>query len=258
MTYIVTDACVRCKFMDCVEVCPVDCFYEGENFLVINPDECIDCGVCEPECPVDAIKHQAKTVTVGISRSDESLLEVPLVAAALAAGSPRDRLTYATLRSLGDLDPAVVEVTGHTRYRVEHGDDLERATVTVVDRGGVSTGLASRADRDPRLRGTKALVARERELMVAVGRSDGRLVVILPETKDGVTTGLQLLHVTIADRLPAATVRSVMRGYRRRYPALHDAVTETEEAFRDDLLADQPVADLLTVPILDLADRWRT
>ena len=56
MTYIVTDACIKCKFMDCVEVCPVDCFYEGENFLAINPDECIDCGVCEPECPVDAIK----------------------------------------------------------------------------------------------------------------------------------------------------------------------------------------------------------
>jgi len=56
MTYIVTDACVKCKYTDCVEVCPVDCFYEGENFLAINPDECIDCGVCEPECPVDAIK----------------------------------------------------------------------------------------------------------------------------------------------------------------------------------------------------------
>ena len=56
MTYIVTDACIKCKFMDCVEVCPVDCFYEGENFLAISPDECIDCGVCEPECPVDAIK----------------------------------------------------------------------------------------------------------------------------------------------------------------------------------------------------------
>ena len=56
MTYIVTDPCIKCKFMDCVEVCPVDCFYEGENFLVISPDECIDCGVCEPECPVDAIK----------------------------------------------------------------------------------------------------------------------------------------------------------------------------------------------------------
>lgn len=55
MTYLVKDECIKCKHMDCVEVCPVDCFYEGENFLVINPDECIDCGVCEPECPVDAI-----------------------------------------------------------------------------------------------------------------------------------------------------------------------------------------------------------
>jgi len=56
MTYIVNDACIRCKLMDCVEVCPVDCFYEGENMLVIHPDECIDCGVCEPECPVEAIR----------------------------------------------------------------------------------------------------------------------------------------------------------------------------------------------------------
>ncbi len=55
MTYVVTEDCIRCKHMDCVEVCPVDCFYAGENMLVIHPDECIDCGVCEPECPVDAI-----------------------------------------------------------------------------------------------------------------------------------------------------------------------------------------------------------
>ena len=55
MTYVVTDACIRCKYMDCVEVCPVDCFYEGENMLVINPSECIYCGVCEPECPAEAI-----------------------------------------------------------------------------------------------------------------------------------------------------------------------------------------------------------
>ena len=55
MTYVVTDACIKCKYTDCVEVCPVDCFYEGENMLVINPEECIDCGVCEPECPAEAI-----------------------------------------------------------------------------------------------------------------------------------------------------------------------------------------------------------
>lgn len=56
MTYVVTENCIKCKYTDCVEVCPVDCFYEGENMLVIHPDECIDCGVCEPECPADAIK----------------------------------------------------------------------------------------------------------------------------------------------------------------------------------------------------------
>ena len=55
MTYVVTEACIKCKYQDCVEVCPVDCFYEGENMLVIHPDECIDCGVCEPECPAEAI-----------------------------------------------------------------------------------------------------------------------------------------------------------------------------------------------------------
>ena len=60
MTFVVTDACVRCKYTDCVEVCPVDCFYEGENMLVIHPDECIDCGVCEPECPVEAIKPESE------------------------------------------------------------------------------------------------------------------------------------------------------------------------------------------------------
>lgn len=64
MTYVVTEACILCKYKDCVEVCPVDCFYEGENMLVIHPDECIDCGVCEPECPAEAIlpdtEHEAE------------------------------------------------------------------------------------------------------------------------------------------------------------------------------------------------------
>lgn len=65
MAYIVNDKCIMCKHTDCVEVCPVDCFYEGENMLVINPDECIDCGVCVPECPEEAI----------ISDNDDSLTD---------------------------------------------------------------------------------------------------------------------------------------------------------------------------------------
>ena len=55
VTFVVGDNCIKCKHTDCVEVCPVDCFYEGPNFLVIHPDECIDCALCEPECPIDAI-----------------------------------------------------------------------------------------------------------------------------------------------------------------------------------------------------------
>jgi len=55
MAYVVAEPCIKCKFTDCVAVCPVDCFREGENFLVIDPEECIDCGACVPECPVEAI-----------------------------------------------------------------------------------------------------------------------------------------------------------------------------------------------------------
>lgn len=58
MTFVVTDSCIRCKYTDCVEVCPVDCFREGDKFLVIDPDECIDCNLCVPECPVDAIFNE--------------------------------------------------------------------------------------------------------------------------------------------------------------------------------------------------------
>jgi ferredoxin len=75
MSYIVNENCIKCKFTDCVDVCPVDCFYEGENMLVINPDECIDCGVCEPECPVNAIVPDTDTTEHWIKiNTDYSLL----------------------------------------------------------------------------------------------------------------------------------------------------------------------------------------
>ena len=80
---------------------------------------------------------------------------------------------------------------------------------------------------------------------------------IVPEVKDGVTTGITLLHVHFVDRLPAPAARGVLAGYRRRLAALQDAVTETEPTFRDDLLGELPVVDLLTLPVSLLADRWR-
>jgi glucosamine--fructose-6-phosphate aminotransferase (isomerizing) len=212
--------------------------------------------------PIDAIKHQAKTVTVGISRSDETLLQVPLAAAVLAAGAPRDALSYKTLRTLAALDAAVEEVTGWIRYRLE-GDpslDEEASTViaTVVDRGGIAAEIPSRTERSGLLRGTKHTVAIERELFVTRGRVDGRTIIIIPETKDNLCTGITLLHVRFEDRLPVAGARNVLQGYRNRYATLKDAVTETEPTFREDLLADLPVADLLTLPIHDLANNWRT
>ena len=215
-------------------------------------------GIEELTRPIDAIKHQAKTVTVGISRSDETLLDVALSRAVVDAGAPRDRLSYASLRTLADLDPAIDDVLGHTRYRIEgmDADGNGEATAVVVDRGGISRNIASRTDRSPTLKGTKHQVALERRVFVARGRSDDRTVVIVPEVKDNVTTGLTLLQVKLADELSPGAARGVLQGYRNRYSAVRDAVMETEPIFREDLLGQQPVADLLTLPINDLADRW--
>jgi glucosamine--fructose-6-phosphate aminotransferase (isomerizing) len=211
--------------------------------------------------PVDAIKHQAKTVTVGISRSDETLLQVPLVKEVLATGAPRDRLSYSTLRTLAALEPLVDEVLGYTRYAIDgHVDPAgaDHSTVVVVDRGGISRELPSRTASDPVLRGTKRWVAVERTVLVGKGRADGRTFIIVPEIKDGEPTGLALLHVRLRDDLPMPALRAVLQGYRNRYGAIKHAVTETEPVFRDDLLVDVPIVDLMTDPVNDLAERWRS
>ena len=214
-------------------------------------------GIEELTRPVDAIKHQAKTVTVGISRSDETLLQAPLVRAVLDAGAPRDGLTYRALRTLVDLDPAVAEVTGYTRYRIEGDVAADTAMVHVVDKGGAAAGLTSSTESDPALRGTKHRVATQREVTAVLGRRDGRTLVIVPEVKQNQTVGLTLLHVRFVEHLPADAMRAVLQGYQGRYGALKDAVTETEPTFDDAVLATIPVVDLLTEPVYVLAERWR-
>jgi glucosamine--fructose-6-phosphate aminotransferase (isomerizing) len=215
-------------------------------------------GIEELTRPVDAIKHQAKTVTVGISRSDETLLQAPLVREVLAAGAPRDGLSYRALRTLVDLDPAVEEVIGYTRYRIEGDVAADTATLHVVDKGGVAAGLVSRAEKDPRLRGTKHRVAIQREVTAVCGRSDRRTLVIVPEVKQNQAVGLTLLHVRFADRLAPEVMRAVLQGYQGRYGALKDAVTETEPTFDDVRLGTVSVVDLLTEPVYVLAERWST
>jgi glucosamine--fructose-6-phosphate aminotransferase (isomerizing) len=226
--------------------------------LVDDVIAALTAGIDQLTRPIDAIKHQAKTVTVGISRSEDALLGTPLVSRVLATGARRDHLAYRTLRTLAALDPAVAEVTGYTRYRIE-GAPATAATIHVLDRGGSASGLRSRTDNDPTLRGTKRRAADSREVIVAVGRSDGRTVVIVPEIKGSQVTGIDLLHVRLTDRLPPETARQVLSGYGpNRYAAIVDAVTETSPTFDDTLLSTVPVSDLLTQPVYSLADRWRS
>ena len=221
--------------------------------VVDDLEAALSVGIDELTRPVDAIRHQAKTVTVGISRSDQTLLEAPLIQTVLATGAPRDNLSYSTIRALADLSPAVAEVLGHTRYRL---DGLEG--ITVVDQGGIATQITSRTASAPSLTGSKRRVAVERRVLAARGRHDGRTVVFVPEVASGATVGITLLHVRFEDSLPAPVARSVLQGYRNRYSELRDAVTETEPAFDEDRLAEIPAIDLLTAPIGDLADHWRT
>jgi glucosamine--fructose-6-phosphate aminotransferase (isomerizing) len=206
--------------------------------------------------PVDAIKHQAKTVTVGTSRSEEALYESPLVAAVLGAGASRDRISYRSLRTLASLDPAVARVTGYTRYSVAGDPATGHASATVLDKGGSAAELRSRTEDHPVLQGTKNLAARQREV-TAVKGSDGRTLVIVPETKGSEVTGLTLLHVDYNGALPPAVARSVLEGYQTRMAALTDAVLETESSFQDDILGDVPILDLLTEPVHILRGAWR-
>ena len=201
--------------------------------------------------PVDAIRHQAKTVTVGITRSDEELLSRPLAASVTAAGAPREALSYETLRELAALDPAVAEITGHIRYKID-GEQL-----VIADRAGASLVIPSLVDSDPELRGTKYHAAAEQRIFLTQGRRDRRTILIVPEIVSAETTALTLLHLELQEFLPAEVAVAALRGYRGRYEALWGAVTETEKHFDTEKLAEVPVIDLFTEPIVTLADRWR-
>ena len=201
--------------------------------------------------PIDAIRHQAKTVTVGISRSEEALRDVPLVQAVRSAGAVGERLSYDTLSTLAGLDAAVAEVTGHIRYVID-GERIE-----IADRAGVAGEIRSRVVGDSTLRGTKRQVSRERRVLLTRGLADGRLLLLVPEIKGGDTVGLVLLHVELHERLPASEAADVLRRYRDRYSRLRYAVTETETSFDEEVLAQVPIEDLLAGDVAAVAEHWR-
>ncbi|MHB8506406.1 MAG: SIS domain-containing protein, partial [Acidimicrobiales bacterium] len=237
--------------------------YEVESGKIGSPDvlvadlyDALSGAIDQLTRPVDAIKHQAKTVTVGTSRREDELLARRLVRETLAVGASADALGYRALRTLAAVDAGVDEVLGFTRYRIDWPPGTW-PTAVVVDQGGDMVGVASRTVSDPRLKGTKHRAAEEREVTITRGARDGRTVILVPEVKANAVIGMTLLHVRFAGTLPASTVRAVMTGYRGRYAALRDAVTESEPAFDDARLAEVPLVDLLTEPVYVLAALWR-
>jgi glucosamine--fructose-6-phosphate aminotransferase (isomerizing) len=237
--------------------------YTNADGQEVSPDVLVDDlidaltkAISELTRPIDAIKHQAKTVTVGISRSDEGLMGNRLVADLVALGASRDRLSYRTIKTVADLEPAVAAVRGSTRYRITGNVERDGATIEVVDRTGIALTFPSRVGCCPDLRGTKRRVAIDREPLVARGRVDGRVVLLVPEVKGGAVVGMTLLHIELVDHLPADVVRGVLQGYRGRYDVLRDWVTETESTFREERLGELGVIDLLTAPLTALADEW--
>ncbi len=210
-------------------------------------------GIEELSRPIDAIKHQAKTVTVGISRGDEALFNVPLVRAVLDTGTARENLAYKDMKTLQALDTAVEEVVGFTRYAIDGATNGAR--IRVVTQGGLSKGIPSRTSANATLRGTKNTVAMERVILVAVGRSDGRPIILVPLTSKDVAVGIALLHVRFREKLDPGTLRSVLTGYRNRYQLIRDAVAETNSEFKEEDLANIDVLSLLTQPVVILADQ---
>ncbi|MEC9224080.1 MAG: SIS domain-containing protein [Actinomycetota bacterium] len=220
------------------------------ELVIAEVVDALSAAIDELTRPIDAIKHQAKTVTVGISRSDSDLVDNALVQAVMSRGAGRDVVSYRSLKVLAALDTAVAEVTGATRY------GIVGESISVVDRDGVATTLPSRVDSDPALTGTKRYVAEQRDVLVARGRRDDRTVILVPETKAGVCTGLMLLHVNFHDHVSVDDARTFLQGYDNRYERLVDWVTETEGTFDEAKLAEVSVADLLILPISETANHW--
>ena len=202
--------------------------------------------------PIDAIKHQAKTVTVGISRSDEGVVDRALVQATLARRC-RPRRAHVP-HAQGARRPRSGGRRGHRLHPLSRRRQRRSrsSTATGSRRDLPSPGrqrLAARRHQAPRRR-------RSARCSWRAGRRDQRTVIFVPEVKAGTCTGITLLHVRFHDRLDAAVMKGVLQGYDNRYSRLVDWVSETEGEFDESKLAELPVADALIEPISDTADLW--
>jgi glucosamine--fructose-6-phosphate aminotransferase (isomerizing) len=204
---------------------------------------------------IDTVKHQAKTVTVGTSRSDADLYDNDLVRALRTAGTDTEavlsRLVLVALRAHAKV---VMQVNGVTRYRVRSEPDEQ---IKVTAKTGVAADLRSRAEEWVPLTGSKKLVARSRSPRLLHGRRDGRIVFLLPEQEGADLAGLALIHVTLRDYASARDLVEAISSTSDRLQELIAAVTESDTDFQPEALAKLRVKKVLLSPIDELAEDLR-
>ena len=203
--------------------------------------------------PIDSVKHQAKTVTVGTSRDDADVYDNDVVAALRDVGVDLHRLTLPVLRVVRAQAPVIRRVAGVTYYRVDDGP--EGGTIQVVHKTGSAAGLASRADHGSPLMGSKRRVAELRTARLLRGRSDGRVVLVVPEQDGNRISHLCVVHVELHERCEPADLVAAMDAVGDRMAEIVAAVTETVPSFEPARLGEFPAEDVLLAPVELLAER---
>jgi glucosamine--fructose-6-phosphate aminotransferase (isomerizing) len=201
---------------------------------------------------VDTVKHQAKTVTVGTSRSDADLYDNDLVQALSAAGGDTDSLSYSVLLALRAYAGVTDRVLGTTRYRVMW--DRDRADIQVTAKTGIAAELPSRADTGTHLSGSKKLVVESGAARLVRGRRDQRLVLMVPERSGSRVTALILLHVSLRKHAPATRLADLLQLTGGRLAEIRAAVTEVDRSFEVADLAKLPVEQALLAPVDEVAE----
>lgn len=208
--------------------------------------------------PIDAIKHQAKTITVGISRSEETVEGALFDALRELAVAP-ENVPYRDLNMMRALSPGVESVAGATLYEVEGlgplGDVGPASKITTLRKIGLAANLRSRADAGHPLVGTKQRVVSNRSAFVGRGRNDDRPLMMVPVLPGGQVENLVLLHLKFAPALPLERKLQILRDLGNRYEDLKSQVEEANLIWRDDFLADLSIEDLVTRRVEELAER---
>jgi len=208
--------------------------------------------------PIDAIRHQAKTVTVGTSRKEEALAGV-IFLFLREMGFPTKSLTGKNIMALKNVQPAVAAIQGYTLYHISNldgeGNPTEESLIEIVRREGVSLRMASRVEGHRKLMGTKRTIASMGHIYIGFGRSDGATIIIIPLLgKNSRTENLLLLHVRYRDDMTIDEKKEAL-GY--RYNDIRNMINEYNLPWTDQYLATMPMAALIGEPVEFIADQIR-